>query len=42
MKQVISFAGIGGYIRPQKLEDYLADKFGHKIAVEVRWSLATP
>ena len=37
-KQVLDFAGLGGYIRPQKLEEFLAKKFGRQIRVEVRSS----
>ena len=37
-KQVLDLAGLGGYIRPQKLEDFLAKKFGRRIRVEVRTS----
>lgn len=34
-KQVLEFAGLGGYIRKQKLEEFLAKKFGRQIRVEV-------
>ena len=37
-KQVLDFAGLGGYIRPRKLEEFLAKKFGRQIRVEVRLS----
>lgn len=37
-KQVLDFAGLGGYIRRQKLEEFLAKKFGREIRVEVRLS----
>ena len=37
-KQVLEFAGLGGYIRKQRLEEFLAKKFGRQIRVEVRMS----
>ncbi|KAL8903411.1 MAG: hypothetical protein Q9171_007412 [Xanthocarpia ochracea] len=35
-KQVIDLKGVGGYIRPEKLEELLAQKYGRKIKVEVK------
>ncbi|KAL8860661.1 MAG: hypothetical protein Q9178_003014 [Gyalolechia marmorata] len=32
-KQVIDLKGLGGYIRPEKLEELLAQKYGRKIEV---------
>ena len=37
-KQVLDFAGLGGYIRKEKLEEFLEKKFGRQIRVEVRMS----